>query len=150
MTSARLSVAIRASAFRAEPLARVLPQSDEDGMAKVPSAWPAEAVVARPDRLTSSPRSSLSGLANPAKRGVHRGFESAQRSVARHDAFGQGMLGELCAQPRHSVIELARVHVDERALFFAQVRCSGSSLRHIPRSAAGPPRGYSLRASLPH
>jgi hypothetical protein len=56
----------------------------------------------------------------------------------------------ICAQPRHSVVELARVHVDERALFFAQVRCSGSSLRRIPRSAAGPPRGYSLARPSSH
>jgi hypothetical protein len=65
-------------------------------MAKEPSAWPAEAVVARPDRLTSSPRSTLSGLANPAKRGA-----------ALNPGNGQSLdmtplvkvIGELGAQP---------------------------------------------------
>ena len=42
-------------------------------------------------------------LRTPAERRVDRRFESEQRLVAGHDAFGQGVLGEVRAQPRHSV-----------------------------------------------
>ena len=52
MTCARLSVAIRASACRAEPLARVCPPAvRRRRYGEGAGAWPAEAVVARPDRL---------------------------------------------------------------------------------------------------
>jgi Resolvase, N terminal domain len=49
-------------------------------------------------------------------RRVDRRFESEQRLVAGHDAFGQGALGEVRAQPRHSVVELAHVPVDGRLM----------------------------------
>ena len=56
-------------------------------------------------------------LRTRAERRVHRRFVSAQRLVAGHDAFGQGVLGEVRAQARHSVGEVAHVYADERALF---------------------------------
>jgi hypothetical protein len=45
------------------------------------------------------------------------GALSAHRLVTGHDAFGQGVLGEVPAQARHSVGEFADVYADERALF---------------------------------
>jgi hypothetical protein len=56
-------------------------------------------------------------LRTPAERRVHRRFVSAQRLVAGHNAFGQGVLVEVGAQARHSVGEVAHVYADERALF---------------------------------
>jgi hypothetical protein len=56
-------------------------------------------------------------LRTPAERRVYRGFVSAPCLVARHDAFGQGVLVEVRAQARHSVGEFADVYADERALF---------------------------------
>ena len=55
-------------------------------------------------------------LRTPAERRVDRRFESEQRLVAGHDAFGQGVLGEVRAQPRHSAVELAHVPVDGRLM----------------------------------
>ena len=48
-------------------------------------------------------------LRTPRERRVDRRFKSEQRLIAGHDAFGQGVLGEVRAQPRHSVVELAHV-----------------------------------------
>ena len=62
-------------------------------------------------------------LRTPAERRVHRRFVSAHRLVAGHGAFGQGVLGEVRAQARHSAGKVAHVHADERALL-AQVSCS--------------------------
>ena len=56
-------------------------------------------------------------LRAPAERRVHRRFESAQRLLAGHDAFGQGVLVEVGAQARHGAGEVAPVDADERALF---------------------------------
>jgi hypothetical protein len=58
-----------------------------------------------------------STLRTPAERRVHRRFVSAHCVLAGHDAFGQGVLGEVGAQARHSVGEPAHVDADERALF---------------------------------
>jgi hypothetical protein len=127
MTSARLSIAIRASAYRAEPLARVLPQSDEDGKAKVPSARPAEAVVARPDRLISSPRSTLSGLANPAKPGIHRGFESAHGQSLDMRPLVKGCLASSARNP-------ATAWLNSPVSTWMSARCSS------PRSGVPAPR----------
>jgi hypothetical protein len=55
-------------------------------------------------------------LRTPAERRVHRRFVSAHRLVAGHGAFGQGVLGEVRAQARHSVREVAHIDADERAL----------------------------------
>jgi len=56
-------------------------------------------------------------LRTPAERRVHRRFVSAQRLVAGHDAFGQRVLGEVGAQARRSVGEVAHIDAYERALF---------------------------------
>jgi hypothetical protein len=64
-------------------------------------------------------------LRTPAERRVDSRFESEQRLVAGHDAFGQGVLGEVRAQTRHGAVELAHV---------AQGRCS-SRLLTSPSSA---------------
>jgi hypothetical protein len=62
-------------------------------------------------------------LRAPAERRVHRRFERAQRLVAGHEGFGQGVLGEVGAQAPHGAGEVAPVHADERALF-CPLRCS--------------------------
>jgi hypothetical protein len=56
-------------------------------------------------------------LRTPAERCVDGRFVSVPRLVTGHDAFGQGVLGEVGAQARHSVGEVAHVDADERALF---------------------------------
>ena len=54
-------------------------------------------------------------LRTPAERRIDRRFESEERLVAGHGAFGQG-LGEVRAQPRHSAVELAHVPVGGRLM----------------------------------
>ena len=61
-------------------------------------------------------------LRAPAERRVHGCSKPAQCLLAGHDAFGQGVLGEVGAQASHGVGEAADAHTDERALFcLAQV-----------------------------
>jgi hypothetical protein len=81
-------------------------------------------------------------LRAPAERRVHRSSESAQRLVAGHDAFGQGVLGEVGAQARHGVSEAAHAHADECALF-----CQGKVFvpaLHLTSCALSFPTGRGL------
>ena len=54
-------------------------------------------------------------LRTPAERRVDRRFVSAQRLVARHEAFGQVVLGKVGAQARHGGSEVAHVDANETA-----------------------------------
>ena len=70
-------------------------------------------------------------LRAPAERRVHRCFESAQCLFAGHDAFSQGVLGEVCSQAPHGVSEAAHAHTDERTLF-----CPGQVFVPAPHLAS--------------
>ena len=82
-------------------------------------------------------------LRAPAERRIHRRSESAQRLVAGHDAFGQGVLGEAGAQAPHGAGEVGPVHANERALF-APTRLFNLASR-APDAVA---RAQGLRAPL--
>ena len=86
-------------------------------------------------------------LRTSAERRVHRRFVSAHCVLAGHDAFGQRVLGEVGAQARHSVREVAHVYADERPLFcpgqlfFTALHGSESALTLSPFAKARLPRG---------
>jgi hypothetical protein len=86
-------------------------------------------------------------LRTPAQRRVRRRFVSAHRLLAGYDAFGQGVLGKVHAQARHSAGEGARVYADERALL-CQVSCSSRLFTRSSFSASPP--GRESRAARPY
>jgi gag-polyprotein putative aspartyl protease len=83
-------------------------------------------------------------LRTPAERRVHRRFASAHRLLAGHDAFGQGILGEVRAQACHSVGEPAHVDAHERPLF-----CPGQLFfTALHGSRSGARRGEDVQSTI--